>query len=237
MNFHEAMTALTAGGRAWRVSLFVVAIAALGVGQANAGMTVYDLNDVIRLRLQEISFFGFILVVSTVGVRLLWNYLASDFPAMPRLTFLKAFCVTALLGILMLLLLIMISGARELLTPGAWHRQGSHYRPNEAASHETRLQSLESLRSALLQYAHDHQEKFPPHEFGHEIPAKLWEAPDRDGTRYLYFSGRSLGDSNAPVVCEPRNFGDSRLVLFGDGRIETLSTMNLQQLISGSVPK
>jgi hypothetical protein len=217
-----------------RIGFSVVAFIGFSAGEAYAGMTVYDLNDVIRLRLQDISFFAFLLVLATLGVRLLWNYLASDFPALPRLTFPKAFGLTALLSILMLLLLIMISGARELLTPGAWYRQGSHYRPNEAASHETRLQSMESLRSALMQYAHAHEGKFPPHEFGPEIPAKLWEAPDSARTRYLYFAGRSLSDSNAPVVCEPRNFGNARLVLLGSGRIESLNTTNIQHLISGS---
>src|SRR5262245_37025689 len=103
---------------------------------ARAGMTVYDLNDVVRLRLEDISFFSLLLVASAFGVKLLWNSLAKDFSRLPKLSYLKALSLTALLGIGMLLVLVMISGARELLTPGAWHRQGSQYRPNDANSEE-----------------------------------------------------------------------------------------------------
>src|SRR5437879_521350 len=110
---------------------------------ARAGMTVYDLNDVVRLRLEDISFFIVLILLSALGVRFLWNYLAKDFPRLPRLSFLKALSLTGLLGIGMLLVLVMISGARELLTPGAWHRQGSQYRPNETGNMDSRQHSME----------------------------------------------------------------------------------------------
>src|SRR5262249_4106450 len=84
-----------------------------------AGMTVYDLNDVARLRLEYISFFTVLLLFCGLGIRFLWNYVAKDFPRWPRLTYGKALCLTGLLSLLMLLVLSMISGARELLTPGA----------------------------------------------------------------------------------------------------------------------
>src|SRR5215471_12720972 len=159
---------------------------------ARAGMTVYDLTDVARLRLEDISFFGFLLLLATLGIRLLWNFLAKDFTRLPRLTFLKALSLTGLLSLFMLLVLVMISGARELLTPGAWSRQGSHYRPNDVGNAEQRQQSIEALRSALVQYAHNHDGRFPPHDYITEIPTRSWEAPDSSGTRYIYFAGLTM---------------------------------------------
>ena len=200
-------------------------------GFARAGMTVYDLNDVARLRLEDISFFGFLLLLAALGIRFLWNYLAKDFPKLPRLSFGKALSLTALLSILMLLVLIMISGARELLTPSAWFRQGSHYRPSEAASLELRQQSLESLRAALMQYANTHQGQFPPHDYVPEIPGKLRQAPDSAETRYIYLGGQNLGQSNTLLVCEPRNFGNERLVLFSDGSIRRTKTPEIYRLM------
>ena len=198
---------------------------------AHAGMTVYDLNDVVRLRLEDISFFMLLLMLATFGVRFLWNYLARDFPLLPRLSFRKALSLTLLLSLLMLLVLVMIAGARELLTPGAWYRQGSHYRPTESASRELRQQSLEGLRSALVQYAQAHQGQFPPHDYVSAIPGKVWQAPDSFGTRYLYIAGRSLSQSNAVLACEPGNFGEDRLVLFVSGRIQSLKTPELYRLM------
>jgi hypothetical protein len=198
---------------------------------AQAGMTVYDLNDVVRLRLEDISFFALLLVLSTLGMRFLWNSLTTDFARLPRLSFSKAFNFTLLLSLGMLLVLIMIAGARELLTPGAWYRQGSHYNPSDAASVETRRQSLQSLGTALTQYAAAHQGRFPPHDYGLEIPGKLWQAPDSAGTRYLYLGNQAFGQTNSLLVCEPRNFGDDRLVMFADGRIETLKTPEIYRLM------
>ena len=185
----------------------VAAVLFLGACPAHAGMTVYDLTDVARLRLEDISFFLLLLLLATFGIRFLWNFLARDLSRLPRLSFLKAFSLTALLSLFMLLILVMIAGARELLTPGAWYRQGSHYRPNEAGSLENRQRSLESLRAALMQYAYSHDSRLPPHDYVPEIPPRVWEAPDSVGTRYLYIGGLTLGQSNAVVVCEPQNFG------------------------------
>jgi hypothetical protein len=206
-------------------------IALLGSSTARAGMTVYDLTDVARLRLEDISFFGFLLLIATLGIRFLWNFLAKDFTRLPRLTFMKALSLTALLSLSMLLVLVMISGARELLTPGAWSRQGSHYRPNDVGNAEQRQQSIEALRSALVQYAHNHNGQFPPHDYITEIPTRSWEAPDSSGTRYIYFAGLTLDRTNSLLFCEPQNFGDERLVVFADGKIQKLKTDEIHRLM------
>src|SRR5687768_13369627 len=115
----------------------------LGVMPLHAGMTVYDLNDVVRLRLEDVSFFALFLVICALGIKLLWNQVAKGFPKLPRITFVRSACLTGILSLLMLLVLSMISGARELLTPGAWRRQGSAYRLNDAGSEPLRRQSIE----------------------------------------------------------------------------------------------
>jgi len=132
------------------IGLAAVFLLWLSAGTAQAGMTVYDLTDVARLRLEDISFFLFLLLLAALGIRLLWNFFARDFPRLPRLSFFKAICLTGLLSLFMLLILVMISGARELLTPGAWHRQSSHYRPNDVGNSELRQQSMAALRVALI---------------------------------------------------------------------------------------
>jgi hypothetical protein len=197
---------------------------------ARAGMTVYDLNDIVRLRLEDISFFGLLLVLSALGVRFLWNFLAKDFSRLPKLSFLRSLSLTVLISIGMLLVLVMISGARELLTPGAWYRQGSHYRPNDIGNIELRRLSMETLRTTLMNYAWAHDERFPPHDYVAEIPDKLWQAPDTAGTRYVYIGGQSLGQSNRVIACEPQNFGAQRLVLFASGKIQTMKTDELRRL-------
>ncbi len=64
----------------------------------------------------------------TVFVQFLWNSLAKDFPKLlPRMRFSQALAFVLLLGTLFVIVLTMISGARELLTPGAWKKTGWTY--------------------------------------------------------------------------------------------------------------
>ncbi len=82
----------------------------------------------IRQRLESISFFLFAFLCMTVFVQFLWNSLAKDFPKLlPRMRFSQALAFVLLLGTLFVIVLTMISGARELLTPGAWKKTGWTY--------------------------------------------------------------------------------------------------------------
>jgi len=121
---------------------------------AFAGMPAITLTDVAELRLQSISFFlaGFFL--SAWFIRLIWNRLRIDWIFLPRLTYGKALGVVFLWGLLFVLVLTMISGARELLTPGAWEKQGKTYRlAKQEATPEpddgARKEKLDRLRVAL----------------------------------------------------------------------------------------
>jgi hypothetical protein len=190
--------------------------------QSFAGMTSYTLTDVARMRLQDISFFAFVLVLCVFGVKWMWNLLARDFPKLPRLGLGRAFALTTLVSLLLLLVLAIISGARELLTPGAWRRQGHGYRINADASESTRRQGVEALRVALFGYAEKHGGILPPHDFVPEIPDKLWQSPDGLGSHYIYIVGLKTGSGKALLAYEPPNFGDSRFCLLTDGEIVKL---------------
>ena len=108
----------------------VVAASVMQVAQpALAGMPApFTLREMARLRIEAISFFLVILLASAKGVQWIWNGLRSSAANLPRLTYGKALGLVSLWGLLFIVVLAMISGARELMTPGAWERQGATYR-------------------------------------------------------------------------------------------------------------
>jgi len=113
-----------AGFRAFATLLLSLAAAA----PAHAGMPSFTLTDLSKARLDSISFFIVVLLLLSLLVKLLWNFLAKDFPKLPKLTYPRALAVVTLWGLVFLLVLTMISGARELMTPGAWEKQGATYK-------------------------------------------------------------------------------------------------------------
>jgi hypothetical protein len=168
---------------------------------------------VYRLRFQEISFFVFMLALCALLIQLAWNYGFKEFKSLPRLNYRRALSLSVLFGLVMLLVLTMISGIREVLTPGAWRKQGSTYRLNDVSMEPVRRRSMEYLRAALMEYARTHDGSFPRHDFVPEIPEKLWETPDQDGSRYIYSGGYSTNEPQAVIASEPLNFGPRRFVL------------------------
>jgi hypothetical protein len=99
---------------------------------AFAGMAgPVSLREVAKMRLQSLSFFLMVLLVSAAVIRLIWNSLRKDFVRLPHLTYFKSLGLVLLWGLLFVLVLAMISGARELLTPGAWQKNGATYRLKE----------------------------------------------------------------------------------------------------------
>ena len=106
--------------------LFVFLLLAAS-GNALAGMPVITLSDVATLRLSGISFFIGLILLAAWCIRLLWNYLRRDFPRLPLLSYGRALALVLLLGLCFNIVLLMISGARELMTPGAWEKHGITY--------------------------------------------------------------------------------------------------------------
>ena len=105
----------------------------LAGGTAHAGMPSFDLSDIAKARFDTISFFLALILLLALCVKGLWNALAKDFQKMPRLTYPKALAAVTLWGLLFLIVLSMISGARELMTPGAWEKQGVTYKLKDTA--------------------------------------------------------------------------------------------------------
>ena len=119
-----------------------------------------------------------------------------------------------------------------MLTPGAWRKQGSTYRLNDAAQEPLRRRSIEHLRAALFEYAREHGGDFPAHDFVVGIPEKLWESPDQIGSHYLYSGGFGTNSELSLLAAEPPNFGDRRFVLMTSGEIQLLSTDQIEATLS-----
>lgn len=119
-----------AGGGSISLAALLILLAAPAT--AHAGMPFIGMDDVLQARADTISFFIFLILVLSLLVKLLWNYLARDFPKLPRMSYPRALAGVLLWGLLFLLVLTMISGARELMTPGAWEKQGVTYRLKDA---------------------------------------------------------------------------------------------------------
>jgi hypothetical protein len=206
---------------------WVAGLVLLTCQKSLAGMPSFNLNEVVRLRMEDISFFILLLVLTSAGMKLLWNFTFKQLPKVPRLTYGRALGLTTLLGLMLLLVLSMISGARELLTPGAWRKQGISYRLNTISDDATRQRRIEFLRNALLEYADSHKGKFPPHDWIHEIPERLWQA-DEQGTRFIY-SRPEPDATNALMTCEPMNFGDQRYAAYANGEIRKISSEEIRR--------
>jgi hypothetical protein len=198
---------------------------------------ILRLNDSAAERFQAISFFIVVLLACAVVVRWLWNYLRRDFTQLPRLTFGRALVGVFLWGILFVVVLTMIAGARELMTPGAWEKQGLTYRLKDDPKYEPpdgtqeRRQQLERLRQALWHFAALHQGKFPSAGEAAEVPQDVWTVPDGGGMRFLYTPGLSVSGPVSILAWEPERDSAKRLVLRTNGDITTLSTQQIQSLL------
>src|SRR4051794_13998795 len=208
-------------------------------------MPSVTLTDVARLRLQGISFFLAAFLLAAWLVRLLWNRLHKDFPTLPRLSYGKALGVVCLWGLLFVLVLTMISGARELMTPGAWVKEGATYRLADEATpaappadllEAERKQKLEDLRFALWDYARTHEGRFPPGSSVSEIPAQRWQVPGPSGMRYIYTGGFGKQRGVAPLAFEPEVFGTSRLVLLSSGEITPMTSTQITRALAARNP-
>jgi hypothetical protein len=79
--------------------------------------TQAGLTELGQQRLEVISFFLLVLIGCAWLVQRVWNSMRKELPVLPRLSFPRAVGVIVLWGLLFVLILTMISGARELMTP------------------------------------------------------------------------------------------------------------------------
>ncbi len=179
---------------------------------AYAGMSTVTLSRFGMERLIGLSTVLFLLVVVVATtLTYCWNRLVKD-TNWPRLTHPKAIGFAFLAGLLSFLVLVMIAGSRELLSPGAWKPKGILYeladKPGEtpeikydaemlvpeADTPEARLavrrESLARLRAALWKYADEHGGTFPK-----SLPESLEAIPVSGGLKYRFFPKPSDDDA------------------------------------------
>lgn len=221
-----------------RFRIGTLGLALVLAGSANpvlAGMPSPELvfTELGRRRWEELSFFlvGFLAMAGVV--RGLWNFLRRDFPTLPELSYGRSVTLLVLWGLVMTVVLALISGARELMTPGAWEPKGVTYKlardlpPNpvapvvdEARDRQRRLR-LENLRFALWQFAASHEGRFPSATEVDEIAS--WLVEGTSPLRFVYVPGQSLQQRDGILVYEPEVFDDSQYVLLTSGAIAKLS--------------
>lgn len=202
-----------------------------------------DLTETATLRLESISFFLVVLLGSALIFKLLWNVLARDFPKMPVLSYKAALAGTVLWGIMFLFVLTMISGARELLTPGAWKKTGRTYQLVDSESKEVetpdssldeRRAKLSDLRSALFMHVASHQGTLPENPEAATFAEEFWIQPGHMNAKYGYIDGQKPSDTSKPLAFEQAIYEDGQqLVLFVDGSIKALPLDKAKELLDG----
>lgn len=195
---------------------------AASIGAAQAGMTVITLTDVAKARLDALSFFiaGYFLI--SWLVKLVWNHLAKTLTVLPRLDYSRALALVFLSGLMFYVVLTMISGARELLTPGAWQKQGAGYRLREEGlpeiSKEERKAAITTLRDEIWKYAKNHDGKAPSSPFDAGVELKYWKF--MGGGLYCLMPDVRPGVGRSILVYEPSTAGGRRFLIWSDGTIE-----------------
>lgn len=205
----------------------------------HAGMTVITLTDVAKARLDALSFFvaGYFLI--SLLVKWVWNHLAKTMTVLPRLNYSRALALVFLSGLMFYVVLTMISGARELLTPGAWQKQGVGYRLREDGSpvysKEERREAITELRDGIWEYAKSHEGKAPTSPFDTGMDGKLWRF--RDGGMYCLMPDVRPGVGRSILVYEPSTAGGRRFLILSDGTIEDRDEGVLAKEISEMIRK
>jgi hypothetical protein len=191
-------------------------------------------------RWQAISFFTVGLLLSAWIFQRLWQLLREALTWLPVLDYRRSLSFILLWGMLFVIVLTMISGARELMTPGAWRKQGWTYKLaesgqlSESGSPLTpsvdpaieRANALKRLRFALWQYAATHQGQFPDREEP-SIQASLWDVPGYPGVQFIYLPNQSTDDTDRLLVIEPQVDGDTREVVMTNGQTSTMGTQEI----------
>ncbi len=212
----------------------------LGTAEAKAGMpsvTLADLRtamrtgltEVGRQRLEVISFFLLVLIGCAWLVQRVWNSMRREFLVLPRLSFPRAVGVIVLWGLLFVLVLTMISGARELMTPGAWEKVGLTYRlvpenPPVAAQISARVESIQRLGERLQSWESGRGRADGPGA----LPDEWLRVDGVEGGRYVHVPAKLIirddpygFDSDTRIwVYGSESVGPERLVLLRNGVVQ-----------------
>jgi hypothetical protein len=167
---------------------------------------------------------------------------------LPRLSYSEALGMIVLWGLLFLLVLTMISGARELMTPGAWEKKGLTYRlvppspPPVEAEIATRVEAIRRLGDQLVTFAKSHNGAFPTTGQSVDVGEIHWRVPSPGAGSYLYVGGRmAVSDPFTvawplPLAYEPESVGPDRLVLMTDGNVQWMPASEIERVLSSKEP-
>jgi hypothetical protein len=200
-------------------------------------MPSISLTEAAGARLDVISFFLMGFLLCALLLKWAWNLLAADFPRLPPLRYKHALGLLLVSSLFLYVVLTMISGARELMTPGAWVKNGATYqlatpdRDPKLWLESARLTALENLRDALWKYSREHDGELPAHREISDIPAVLWKGIHPEGDPLAYVPGAKAGKGGRVVAYEPESFGPRRAVLMSDGSVDTISANELQKRV------
>jgi len=187
------------------------------------------LTELGKRRIEEVSFFlvGFLLMSALV--QWLWNYLQMEIPSLPRLTYRRTVVLMLLWGLVMTVVLTLISGARELMTPAAWEPDGvTHKLKSRPSAQPTDLNlqrraKLEALRTALWQFAATREGRFPAEDELTSIPVETWLVQAGGTMKFIYVEGLSAKSAETILAYEPEIYDEGQLVLMTSGRVAMLA--------------
>lgn len=200
-------------------------------------------TDIAQARLEVISFFLLAYLVLAFVYQRLWNSLAREFPKMPKVSYRGALAALVVCGLFTYVVLTMISGARELMTPGAWVRSGVLYKIRDPEKdpkpwlQEGRRMSLERLRAELWRYAEQHSGTFPSTREAAELPGEARRSIDPNGLSLVFVPGAKPDAGTDVVAYEPGSFGARRMVLLSSGEIVEMPIEQLTRLVHEQVQK
>jgi hypothetical protein len=234
-----------------KLLFLVLSIANLFLPAAGlAGMPSFTVTQLGQLRLQEISFFLVVFLLASWGVQRLWNYLAVDLKFLPRIGYRRSVAMMVLWGLVFVVVLTMISGARELMTPQAWEPKPNgwtHQLANQQSSasdvveridpRTNRIAALVRLHLRLVDLARKNNGVFPESIEASGIESVEWEIPGRFGLRFGYEPGLTLVDGTLCLVHEPMGEGASVLAIRVDGGVSETDEAAFQQQLAAARSK
>ncbi len=209
-----------------------------------AGMPSISLNTSVSERLQAISFFLVLMLLSTLLVKFALNSFATAF-GFAKFNYRQSLGVSLLWGLASVVVLVMISGARELMTPGAWERKGLTHQladrgenddkePAPPDLEELRRQKMIVIQGQVLKYALAHEGRFPQSIHDLSEGEALFELPPPLVGEYVLMLGQRYGERPQPVVIEPY-IDREQWVMMSDGALLRMSPVALS-LLQGDQP-
>jgi len=202
-------------------------------------MPFLTLTDMASTRFEALGFFVGLFFVLAGVVRGLWAVARRDLPGLPSPTYRASLAFVFAVALLLQVVLTMISGARELMTPGAWEKRGATYTQKSegeglAALPYARVRAVEDLREALWRSAAQNEGRLPANDVDPSVPEEHWKVSGTD-VRFVYVPGARVDAAPPRVIAyEPAAVGSKRVLLKSDGTIVVVGADELDALLGST---